>query len=192
MTDLRDKMRRLLAGETITIDANLPAEALRDLRDRLGDDSAWCEGGPDTEAATVTIYHVRLADIVSARARYVHDDDDDPGAEGWSEAMAWLRGGAVARDTSRRWDHVLIAYIVFDLIGPATDNVYDATELRAAIATAERPELLGQAAVELRARRTRTEVPPWPDDTADAPFAWLVASLRRASSAGLGIFWEVT
>ena len=82
---------------------------------------------------------------------------------------------------------------MFDLAGRSPDNTYDPDELRAVVsAIAQRPELPGQVAAELAARRARTEVPPWPADAADAPYVWLVASLQRAAETGLGVLWEVS
>lgn len=68
------------------------------------------------------------------------------------------------------------------------------TALRAVAVARDASNLWGHVlvAAELAARRARTDVPPWPDDAADAPYAWLEASLLRAAEAGLGVLWEVS
>lgn len=82
MTDRKDTLRRLLAGETVTLGPIAPehAEHFRRAMDALAERSEreWREARPDTAASTVAIHHVRAADIAAARDHLANSDGDDP------------------------------------------------------------------------------------------------------------------
>jgi hypothetical protein len=95
MTDRKDTLRRLLAGETVTLGTIAPeyAEHLRRAMDALAERSEreWREARPDTATCTVAIHHVR-----ARRCRAAAVGRDAPRVQGGRRPIRSVAGAAMA------------------------------------------------------------------------------------------------